>query len=32
MDGGTGIVKQEHCLHCGNCYEVCPVKAVEKRG
>ena len=24
-------IKQEHCLHCGNCYEVCPVRAVGKR-
>ena len=24
--------KQEHCLHCGNCHEVCPVKAVERMG
>jgi len=21
----------QHCLHCGNCYELCPVKAVERR-
>ena len=25
-------IQQEHCLHCGNCYENCPVKAVQKRG
>ncbi|HIS68253.1 MAG TPA: 4Fe-4S binding protein [Candidatus Gallacutalibacter stercoravium] len=25
-------IQQEHCLHCGNCYEKCPVKAVERRG
>lgn len=24
-------IRQEHCLHCGNCYELCPVKAVERR-
>ena len=24
-------ILQEHCLHCGNCYGVCPVKAVERR-
>lgn len=23
------IGEQEHCLHCGNCLTVCPVKAVE---
>lgn len=21
-----------HCLHCGNCLRICPVKAVEKLG
>lgn len=26
------VIVQEHCLHCGNCFEVCPVGAVEKRG
>ncbi|HCT90340.1 MAG TPA: pyridoxamine 5'-phosphate oxidase, partial [Lachnospiraceae bacterium] len=25
-------IQQEHCLHCGNCHTVCPVRAVEKRG
>lgn len=25
------VIQQTHCLHCGNCYEVCPVKAVVKR-
>ncbi|MCD7742522.1 MAG: 4Fe-4S binding protein [Ruminococcus sp.] len=24
-------IKQEHCLHCGYCYESCPVKAIEHR-
>ena len=23
-------IQPEHCLHCGACYENCPVKAVEK--
>lgn len=26
------VIQQEHCLHCGNCYEICPVHAIEKRG
>ena len=25
-------IRQEHCLHCGNCYTVCSANAVEKRG
>ena len=25
------VIQQEHCLHCGNCMEVCPFGAVEKR-
>lgn len=31
----TGIpaaIKQENCLHCGNCFTVCPKKAVVRRG
>ena len=24
------VIQQEHCLHCGNCAEICPVEAVEK--
>ncbi len=24
-------LKQEHCLHCGNCMTACPAGAVEKR-
>ncbi|MCI9534802.1 MAG: 4Fe-4S binding protein [Lachnospiraceae bacterium] len=23
--------KQEHCLHCGKCKEICPLQAVERR-
>ena len=26
------VIQQEHCLHCGNCYEICRVRAIEKRG
>lgn len=26
------LIRQEHCLRCGNCYEICPAKAVERRG
>lgn len=25
------VIRQENCLHCGNCMEVCPFGAVEKR-
>ena len=25
------VIQQEHCLHCGNCMEVCPFGAVERR-
>ena len=25
------VIRQEHCLHCGNCMAVCPFGAVEKR-
>ena len=25
------VIQQEHCLHCGNCYEVCPARAIERR-
>ena len=24
-------IKQEHCLHCGKCKEICPLQAVERR-
>lgn len=25
------VIEQEHCLHCGNCFEICPVRAIERR-
>ena len=26
------IIKQENCIRCGNCFEICLVRAIEKRG
>lgn len=26
------VIRQEHCLHCGNCFTICPAGAVVKRG
>lgn len=26
------VISQEHCLHCGNCFSVCPFGAVKKKG
>lgn len=23
------VIEQEHCLHCGNCYEICPISAIQ---
>lgn len=31
MSAKPFVIQQEHCLHCGNCMEVCPFGAVEKR-
>ena len=25
------VIRQKHCLHCGNCYEICPARAIERR-
>ena len=25
------VIRQEHCLHCGNCFEICPARAIERR-
>ena len=30
VPGEQYTIQSEHCLHCGACYENCPVKAVEK--
>lgn len=27
----AAVIEQEHCLHCGNCFEICPVNAIERR-
>lgn len=29
--GWPVIIRQEHCLRCGNCYEICPARAIERR-
>lgn len=26
------VINQNHCLHCGNCFEICPMQAIVKRG
>ena len=31
MKDGQAVIQQTPCLHCGNCYVVCPVKAIERR-
>lgn len=25
------VIAQEHCLHCGSCFEICPARAIERR-
>ncbi len=30
-DGIPYKIQQEHCLHCGLCFENCPVSAIIKR-
>ena len=30
-DGIPHVIEQEHCLHCGNCFEACLIGAVERR-
>ena len=32
IQGEPYQIQQEHCLHCGSCYENCPANAVWKRG
>ena len=29
--GSPSVIHQEHCLHCGNCFENCPVSAIVHR-
>nr|WP_307999538.1 4Fe-4S binding protein [uncultured Merdimonas sp.] len=31
MSSRPFVIRQEHCLHCGNCMSACPFNAVEKR-
>lgn len=31
MSSRPFVIRQEHCLHCGNCMSACPFGAVEKR-
>lgn len=26
------VIQQKNCLHCGNCFEICPARAIMKRG
>ena len=26
------VINQNHCLHCGNCFEICPMRVIVKRG
>ena len=26
------VIRQQNCLHCGNCHEICPARAIVKRG
>lgn len=26
------VIRQKNCLHCGNCFEICPARAIMKRG
>ncbi|MBR1881633.1 MAG: 4Fe-4S binding protein [Muribaculaceae bacterium] len=31
-EGEIYHIQPEHCLHCGNCFEHCPVQAIERIG
>ena len=31
ISGKPVVIRQEHCLHCGNCFEICPAGAIERR-
>ena len=28
--GNKATIRQQNCLHCGACFETCPVKAIER--
>lgn len=31
ISGKPVVIRQEHCLRCGNCFEICPAGAIERR-
>ena len=31
MQDGKAFIRQQNCLHCGNCFENCPVQAITRR-
>ena len=32
ISGKPAVIQQQNCLHCGNCHEICPARAIVKRG
>ena len=31
ISGKPVVIRQKHCLRCGNCFEICPAGAIERR-